>query len=269
VAGRRAPSARQAQRRSLSQNFLRSERLAAELVADADVQASDFVVELGAGSGRLTDALGRRAREVLAVEVDPRWATHLRARFSSQPNVRVVESDLFFAVLPDQAFRVLANVPFHRSAEVLRHLLDDPTTPLARADLILQWGAACKRATVWPSTLLGVYWGAWYTFTVSRRLPACCFIPVPDVDAGVLTVGRRAHALAPEVRAQEFRTFVAAGFSCPRLRQGLADFFSDRRLRRLADSLAFPRDAAARDLDVHQWTGLFRAYDSGARSRGS
>lgn len=269
MAGRSAPRARQAQRRSLSQNFLRSNRLAAELVADAGVQAGDLVVELGAGSGRLTDELGRRAREVLAIEVDPQWAAHLRARFSSRPNVSVIESDLFLAALPDRPYRVVANVPFHRSADVLRHLFDDPARPLARADLILQWGAACKRATLWPSTLLGVYWGAWYTFTVSRRLPACCFTPVPDVDAGVLTVERRAHALAPEVRAQEFRIFVAAGFSHPRLRQGLGEFFSDRRLRRLADSLAFPRDAAARDLDVHQWAGLFRAYDSGARSRGS
>jgi alkanesulfonate monooxygenase SsuD/methylene tetrahydromethanopterin reductase-like flavin-dependent oxidoreductase (luciferase family) len=46
---------------------------------------------------------------------------------------------------------VIANLPFHRTADLLHLLLDDPTTPLTRADLVVEWGVAFKRAVPWPS----------------------------------------------------------------------------------------------------------------------
>ena len=55
-----------------------------------------------------------------------------------------------------------------------------------------------------------------------------------------------------------FERFVRAGFAAPRLAVGLAGEVSPRRLRRLADQLAFPRDAAGRQLDHRQWVSLFR-----------
>ena len=38
------------------------------------------------------------------------------------------------------------------------------------AELVVQWELAVKRTTVWPSTLTGVYWGAWYSFALVRWL---------------------------------------------------------------------------------------------------
>ena len=251
MAGRGARRARP--ERARSQHFLRTSTLAAELVRDAGVGPDDLVLDLGAGSGRLTAELARRARRVVAVELDPLWAGRLRGRW---PNVLVIEGDATQVELPSEPFRVVSNVPFDRTNEILRRLLDDPRPPLLRADLVVEWGVALKRAAPWPSTRNGVLWGAWYSFALSRRLPAAAFDPPPRVDAGVLAIERRLVPLVEEREWRSYRMFVAAGF-----RRGLRAVAPPRTLRRLRVAGAAPRD-----LDAHQWAQLYQASRVKARA---
>jgi 23S rRNA (adenine-N6)-dimethyltransferase len=244
VAARRARGARP--RRAHSQHFLRSAALASELVRDAGVGSHDLVLDLGAGSGTLTTALVRCACRVVAVELDPRWAAHLRGRWH---NVVVIEGDAAQIALPAEPFRVVANLPFDRTTEILRRLLDDPRTPLVRADVVVEWGVALKRAMPWPSTLNDVLWGAWYRFTLVRRLPAFVFDPSPGVDAGVLAIERRSVPLVDEADWRAYRPFVASGF-----RRGLRAIAGPSVLRRLRLTGVSPRD-----LDAYQWAELFKA----------
>jgi 23S rRNA (adenine-N6)-dimethyltransferase len=242
VAGRRARSARPT--RARSQHFLRTSALAAELVRDASVGSDDLVVDLGAGTGRLTAELARVARRVMAVELDPRLAAQLRGRW---PNVDVVVGDATRVPLPREPFRVVANVPFDRTTALLRRLLDDPRTPLVRADLVVAWGVVQKRVLPWPSTLNGVLWAAWYEASVSRRLPRSAFDPPPSVDAGVLVYARRAVPLVQESEWRRYRGFVATAF-----RSGLRAVATPRALRRMG-----VEGAAPRELDAYQWAALY------------
>jgi 23S rRNA (adenine-N6)-dimethyltransferase len=238
VAGRRAGGARPPSARS--QHFLATSRLAADVVRDAGVGAGDLVVDLGAGTGRLTGELARVARRVVAVELDPRLARGLRGRW---PNVEVVEGDAALFQLPAEPFRVVANVPFSRTNDLLHRLLDDPRMPLVRADLIVEWGVALKRALPWPSSVSSVLWGAWYESSVTRRLPRTAFEPSPAVDAGVLVFRRREAPLVPRSCASSYQSFVARGF-----RHGLRSL-----------GCRAPRGAIARELDPHEWADLFAA----------
>src|ERR1051325_10491671 len=63
------PRAARRTRRELSQNFLRSRRLAADIVRGLDVEPHELIVEIGAGDGRLTAELARRARHVIGIEL--------------------------------------------------------------------------------------------------------------------------------------------------------------------------------------------------------
>ena len=192
------------------------------------------MVDLGAGTGRLTAELARSARRVIAVELDPHLVERLRGRWA---NVEVLEADAREVELPREPFRVVANLPFHGTTEILRHLLDDPRVPLVRADLVVEWGVGVKRALPWPSTVNGAVWGAWYSTRLSRRLPRTAFRPAPSVDAAVLVFERRSQPLVPAHRAAAYRRFVAHRFRRGRNGSG----------------------GEPRQLDAHQWARAFAA----------
>ena len=242
--------------RAYGRHFLRSRALAAAIVADARVGAADLVLDLGAGAGALTRELARRARRVWAVELDPALARELERRFAGT-NVRVVHADATRLRWPEEPFKVVANVPFARTTAILRRLLDDPSVALVAAELVVQWELAAKRAAVWPSTLTGVYWGAWYRFALVRRLPPCAFAPEPSVAAGVLRIERRREPLVAARDRAAWRAFVKRGFVAGRPE------VPPRVFKRLGRNLGFAPQARARDLDAAQWAALFRAVRPG------
>jgi 23S rRNA (adenine-N6)-dimethyltransferase len=246
VAGERAQPARR--RGAYAQHFLRSSRLAADVVRSLELDVDDLVVEIGAGTGRLTVELARRAAHVVAFEIDPALAATLRVRL---PAVAVVEGDALMLPLPCEPFRVVGNLPFNRTTEILRRVLD-PRLPLTRADVIVQWGFASKRAAVIPSTRLGLEWGPWHELSIVRRLDASAFTPAPGVDAALLRITRREEALVAVEEESGYRSFVQRGFE-----SGLPAIVPPRTLKQAAGQLGFRRGSAARDLDVHQWAGLF------------
>ena len=138
--------------------------------------------------------------------------------------------------LPDEPFRVVANIPFAHTSDLLHCLLDEPTLPLVRADLIVEWGVAVKRGLPAPSSVSGILWGAFHELRVERKLPASAFDPPPACDAGVLVATRRARPLIPAAELPAYRRFVADAF---------------RRGRCIGGALP-------RDLDAHQWAERYR-----------
>ncbi|HLB19328.1 MAG TPA: rRNA adenine N(6)-methyltransferase family protein [Gaiellaceae bacterium] len=237
-------------RRGHGQHFLRSSKLAAELVRAAGIGPGDLVLDLGAGTGMLTAALLDHGASVVAIEFDTELATGLRKRF---PRARVVEDDLLRAAFPSVRFKVVANLPFGSSTAILRRLLD-PQVLLESADVIVDWHLASKRASVWPGTQLSACWGAWFDLSVVRRLPRFVFAPSPSVDAGLLRAVRRSDPLVPASEHTSYQGFLARGY-----RDGLRAVATPRQLKRLEAELGFARHARPRDLDAAQWANLWRA----------
>ena len=245
--------------RPSGRHLLRSGSLARELVSQAAIAADDLVVEIGAGSGRITEPLAQSAGRVLAIELDPSFGEVLRRRFRDRSNVTVVEGDFLQVPLPNAPFRVYANVPFALTTAILHRLLDDPTSPLVCADLILQYETARKRAAVWPSTLVSLGWLPWWEFRLSRRLSARAFEPVPAVDAGVLRITRRRPPLLSSDQRSQYLSLVQAGFGRAGLplTRSLRHRIPERAWKRVARERGIGPQSNARDLDVFDWVALF------------
>jgi 23S rRNA (adenine-N6)-dimethyltransferase len=157
---------------------------AARVVADAGVRHGQLVLDIGAGRGVLTAHLLRTGARVIAVELHPERAKHLRERFAGEP-VTVVETDALSLRLPHRPFRVVASPPYAISSQLLNLLLA-PRSRLIAADLVLQ-RAVVRRYT--EGRRAGAGRGRWI-LRPGRPLPRRAFHPPPKVDSRLLHIRR-------------------------------------------------------------------------------
>src|SRR5580658_10409917 len=133
----------------LGQNFLVDDQ-ARHRIADAlgDVGLRT-VVEIGPGHGAITDILARRAKRLVAVELDRSLAPELRFRFREQPQVEVVEADVLTVDLAQfagvgetgvgETVDVIGNLPYYITSDILLHLFGAAAKgKLGRAVLMMQ-----------------------------------------------------------------------------------------------------------------------------------
>jgi 23S rRNA (adenine-N6)-dimethyltransferase len=219
------------------------------------------VVEIGAGTGRLTGPLAQRAGFVTAVELDPMCVEHLTRMFARASNVRIVHGDVMRFRWPNHRWRAFGNIPFALTTPILRRLLDDLDRGPTRADLLVQFEAARKRASVDRGTLVSLAWLPWWELRLTRRIPRSTFDPPPAVDAGLLTITRRKDALLEPALRPAFQAMLRSAFdrgSSP-VRRSLGRTLPPKTWKHIARDRGLPVDARPPELDVWDWVAVFRA----------
>ncbi|MGL4174537.1 MAG: 23S ribosomal RNA methyltransferase Erm [Dermatophilaceae bacterium] len=241
------------------QNFLH-DRHAQLAVVDRVRATSGPILEIGGGSGALTDRLVHLGRPLTVVEIDRRLAGRLAGRHGSR--VEVVHGDFLHHRMPPAIRVLVGNLPFHQTTAMLRHVLHAPGW--TDAVLLVQWEVARRRAGVGGSTLMTAQWSPWFTFELGDRVPARSFIPAPGVDGGILTIRRRAEPLLPARQRKAFQAMAHTVFTGPG--RGVAEIVTRAGLlgrmaeaRRWATIAGLDPTALPRELRVDQWVGLFRA----------
>lgn len=198
--------------KALGQNFLRRERLARQLVAQAAIGPRDLVVEIGPGRGRLTQVLAEYAHQVLAIERDPAMVALLRERLLQRHNAAVVEADILTMPLPATRYRVFANIPFNLTAAIVRRLLEDRHPP-HDAWLVMQREAAARYLGRPQMTLVAALWQPWWEISIAHHFERRDFEPRPAVDSVLLHFQRRTQPLVPAERAEWYAQVVTHGFT--------------------------------------------------------
>jgi 23S rRNA (adenine-N6)-dimethyltransferase len=233
--------------------------VAAELVRDAQISRDEYVVEIGAGAGRLSEPLAAAAGRVTAVEIDPDLVLRLRRGFRDRPHVEIVCGDVLRVPLPREPWRAFGNIPFSLTTPILGRLLDEPAVGPDRADLLIQLEAARKRAAVPPRTLRSLGWLPWWELTLARRIPRLGFEPAPSVDAGLLVVRRRRPWLLDPVHRPAYLRLLRSAFAnaSQPVRRSLAATVPPMTWKRWARSRGVAVDARPTELDAWDWVSLF------------
>jgi 16S rRNA (adenine1518-N6/adenine1519-N6)-dimethyltransferase len=245
-----------APKQSLGQNFLFDEGLLARIVAAAEIEPGDEVLEVGPGLGALTRQLALVGGRVVAVELDGRLIPVLEDELGSFTNVELIQGDIL-QLAPAEWFagpyKVVANVPYYITGAILRHLLENRPRPV-RLVLTVQKEVA-ERLTARPPhmSLLAVsvqYYGA---VRPVATVKAGAFWPRPEVDSAVVRIDVDPSSRErDQTKEENFFRVVRAGFSEKRkqlknnLRQlGLGDAIAGAALaaagidgRRRAETLA-------------------------------
>lgn len=195
-----------------SQHFLRNPRLIAELIGHSNIRRGDLVIDIGAGSGAITAVLARRCRQVLAYENEPGILNKLQQNMRRHKNVKVIAQDFLLAKLPDEPYKVFANIPFHLSADIVSKLTNNDETHTPQAIyLIVQKQFAQKIVpSDWHFTSkLGTQLAPWWQTRIRRPLRRTDFTPPPAVDTVLLELKPQSEPLLSTLERDKYQSFVA------------------------------------------------------------
>ena len=156
---------------------------------------------------------------------------------------------------------MLANIPFNRTAQILRKILYE-RSKVREAYLILQKEPAQKFSGSPKESLFSILFKPLFEFEILSQLRRTDFWTVPHVDSVFLSIKRRAHPLIEAQDVAPYRDFVQFGFGRwkPNLKLAFKNVFTCRQWKRLARDLDFPLNAKPTDLSFEQWLGLYLAF---------
>lgn len=178
----------------LGQHYLISEEVVDTIMRAAGVSPDDTVLEIGPGIGVLTERLLMTAHAVTAVEIDERIIPLLENFLREGPatehtaKLTVVHGNALSIMPPHEPYRVVANIPYHITSPLLRHLfLESPQRPTSLT-LMLQREVAetiCDERSAGMLTVLVRLFGS--PRMVATVAPAC-FIPMPAVHSAIIHI---------------------------------------------------------------------------------
>jgi 16S rRNA (adenine1518-N6/adenine1519-N6)-dimethyltransferase len=253
--------------KSLGQHWLQDKASLEAMLEAADVGPDDTVLEIGPGPGTLTEMLVGRADQVVAVEFDRALATELPRRVPAN-NLIVVNQDILrfdLGGLPPD-YKVVANIPYYLTSNLLRVLCESPNH-FSKAALLIQKEVAERVcAGAGQMSLLSVSVQFYCEVSLGLVVPADLFTPPPKVDSQILKLTFRAKPLFPGIDVKLFFRIVKAGFAQRRktllnaLSAGLGQ--SREEATRLLEAAGIDPGTRAQTLSLSQWYKLYEAYQN-------
>lgn len=244
-----------------SQNFLRSPRLVDQLLARSGIGPDDLVVEIGPGTGIITERLAGRCRQVVAIEKDPVLACRLRDRLAALSNVALFEADALTFPLPLTDYKVFASIPFNVTAAIVGRLTTEPSAPLD-AYLVVQREAAERFLGEPRETLASLLLKPWFEPTLIHRFRRDDFMPAPGVEVVMLRLRKRGPPLVAPADAQAFRDFAVAAFTAwrPTVREALATRLGTAATHRIERRSGVELNRPPTGVTVEEWLAAFAAF---------
>lgn len=257
-------------KKSLGQNFLHDPGTLEKIVAVAEIRPDNTVLEVGPGTGLLTERLAVVARRVIAVEVDERLKPLLDIQLEPYPNVKVIYQDFLTTHVPslvgDGEYIVVANVPYYITSAILRHLLESDHRP-RRLVLTVQVEVA-ERLIAKPDdmSVLAVSVQFYGSPRIVNRIKPAAFWPRPDVDSAVVLIDVYDQPPVDIPDEKSFFRVVRAGFGQKRkqLKNSLGSGLSLKAevAGNLLEQAGIDPRRRAETLTLEEWAALTRVVVS-------
>ncbi len=259
-------------KKRLGQNFVVDDALLRRMIAYADINMDDVVLEVGAGLGFLTRLLSPVVKKVIAVEIDPKLTAILHEQLSVLPKVELIEGDVLTVSIP-HFHKVVSTPPYSISSPLLFWLLEKPfsVAVLAFQEEFARRLTAAVGSKDYSRLTVATYYRV--DAELHDHIPRNSFYPPPDVDSIIVRLKPKPHPF----RVKDERGFfelVQTAFTQrnKKLRNAVIPFLqrhgvSKEKAQVMADSLTFhdkrvrelaPEDFGALTDEILEKTSLLR-----------
>ncbi len=257
-------------RKSLGQNFLHDPNMLDKIVAIAELKPDDLVLEVGPGTGLLTERIAPVVKQLTSIEIDERLQPLLEDVVMRHPNLTIRYQDILTLdvnnLYAGSPYVVVANLPYYITSAILKHLLESDHRP-SRLVLTMQMEVA-ERMIAKPDnmSILSVSVQFFGQPQIAARLKPSVFWPRPEIDSAVVRIDTYDQPLIDVPDSKTFFRVVRAGFGQKRkqlknaIASGLA--LDSDRTTRLFDTANIDSRRRAETLTLEEWGLLTRAYST-------
>lgn len=236
-------------KKSLGQHWLTNRGALEKIAAAGALSTSDTVLEVGPGTGNLTELLLAQAGKVIAVEKDEALAEMLRQKF----NLKVVTGDILKVSptelgLTDKNYKIIANLPYYITGEFLRLWLGRVPQPNVMVLLLQKEVVGRIVARDKKESLLSLSVKVFGEPKNLGTVKAGSFSPAPAVDSAILLIENISREKLEGIDEEKFFAFLKKGFAHKR--------------KLLQNNLGIKLDnpkARAEDLKLEDWLNLFKS----------
>ena len=192
----------------LGQHFLIDLNLMRLLVNSADIHDDDVVLEVGCGTGSLTEAVAEKAGRCIAVEFDNVLAGIAKEQLAGRNNVEIINADVLADKVTINAavveavqsarkkyrgkFLLVANLPYNAASSVMLNLVSRPV--IADAMYVTIQKEVAERMTAAAGNkcygTLSIFLSATGDLKTIRDLRPTVFWPQPKVDSAMISFVR-------------------------------------------------------------------------------
>jgi 16S rRNA (adenine1518-N6/adenine1519-N6)-dimethyltransferase len=264
----------------LGQHFLDSEASAVRIVEALGDVSQSTVLEIGPGRGILTSLLAKRARRLIAVELDRVLAAQLRLKFGMARNVEIIEADVLaidfdslFGPKPGlgrpgidlrpQPVKVVGNLPYYITSDILLRLFE--FSKYFESLVVMVQREVADRIAAEPgsrdygmlSATAQLYARVENLFT----LPPGAFVPPPKVHSTVLRLTIEPQQEKLGVAGDGFIDFLRLSFGQKRktLWNNLKTNYAGPELKRALAAAEVKPTARAETLSLEESAAVYRA----------
>ncbi len=253
-------------KKSLGQNFLVDKNIRLKIIEACGFSKEDIVLEIGPGSGEMTQEIAPKVKRVLAVEIDKNLCDALRRRFALGKNVTIVNGDILKTDLSPyfkrhiHRVKVFGNIPYYITTPILGRIFKY-RKHIKTVFLTVQKEFAARLAAPAGSRVYGslscfvrYYSEPKVLFTVKNA----CFYPKPKVDSSFLRLELKEKLPAGRKEEACFFAVVRAAFGQRRkkIKNSLTRLLEKEEIETILKECGIQADTRAESLDLADYLAI-------------
>jgi 16S rRNA (adenine1518-N6/adenine1519-N6)-dimethyltransferase len=261
-------------KKSLGQHFLNSKHVLGQIIEAAHIQKGETVLEIGPGTGILTEALLKTGANVIAIEKDDRAIEMLNEKFKdyigTEGQLKIIHGDILedsTYEIPAGPYLIVANIPYYITGAILEKFLESDRRPNRMVLLVQKEVAERIIAKDNKESILSISVKAFGTPKIIAKVPPGAFTPPPTVDSAVLAIENISgeHFIQNNVQIKRFFAIVRAGFAHKRkfaIRnlEDLVEIKDKTKLEQIWDTLNIDKKIRSEKVTPEQWFNISKLF---------